>query len=92
MATIYYATAIDALGEHQEAERLIQAGFELGQQADFPEAMLWYVGQMFLHWTFEGQPEMAAGVAASASDAYSRVPAVRRCWPWVWPLPGRTKS
>jgi hypothetical protein len=76
VATIYYATAIDALGEHQEAERLIQVGFELGQQAGFPEAMLWYVGQMLPHWTFEGQPEMVAVVAASASDAYPRVSAL----------------
>jgi DNA-binding SARP family transcriptional activator len=53
----YYATPVDALGDHEEAGRLTQVGFELGQAAGLPDAMLFYAGRMLEHWVFEGQLE-----------------------------------
>jgi hypothetical protein len=60
------AGAVDAVGEHQEAQLLTQAGFELCQQAGYPDAIMWYGGRMLPNWTFEGQAETTTVAAAQA--------------------------
>ncbi len=92
LAHIYYATAIDALGEHKEAERLMQTAVELGQQANFSDAVMWYGAQMWLHWTFEGQPDIAAAMAAPAFVEYPRIVAWQAAWSLDLALSGRTEE
>jgi class 3 adenylate cyclase len=79
-AHFYYAGAVDALGDHEEGGRLTQAAFDLGQQAAMPDAVMWYGARMWLHWTFEGQPEVAAEVAAPAFAEYPRLVAWQGAW------------
>lgn len=61
-----YAGTLDALGEHEEAERLTQLAFELGQQAGWTDAMQFYGGRMLLHWSFEGQADVVVAMAGQA--------------------------
>jgi len=89
LSQIWYAVAIDALGEHQEAERFTQASFELNQQAGYPDAMMWYSGRMVLHWAFEGQPELAAGVAAQAFNEFPLMVTWQAWWAANLALAGR---
>jgi hypothetical protein len=35
-----------------------------------PDALMWYAGRMWLHWTFEGQAAAASAVAAQAYAEY----------------------
>jgi class 3 adenylate cyclase len=77
LAHSYYAATLDALGEHDEAARLTQAAFELGQEAAMPDAVNFYGARMWLHWTFEGQTDVAAAVAAQAYAEYPRLVAWR---------------
>ena len=69
-ARFFHAGAVDALGEHAEAVLLTQAALDLGQQGGQPDAQMWYAGQMWLHWTYEGQAEAAVAVAAQAYAEY----------------------
>jgi len=62
LTAFFYAAAIDALGEHQDALRLTQAAFELGQQAAWPDAMVFYAGRMVEHWLYEGPLDMAVTI------------------------------
>jgi hypothetical protein len=80
MSRLWYANAVDALGDHQEAERLTQAGFELCQQAGYSDAIMWYGGRMVQHWAFEGQPELAADVAAQAISEFPRMVVWQSFW------------
>jgi class 3 adenylate cyclase len=65
-----YAGVVDALGEHEDVGLLCQAGFELCQQAGYPDAAMWYSGPLLPGWTFEGQAETATVAAAQAWAAY----------------------
>jgi class 3 adenylate cyclase len=65
-AQFFHAGAIDALGDHAEALRLSQSALDLGQQSGQPDAMMWYGARMVLHWAYDGQPDIAAAVAAQA--------------------------
>jgi class 3 adenylate cyclase len=69
-ARFFHAGTVDAFGEHSEAAALTQSALDLGQQAGQPDALMWYAGQMWLHWTFEGQPDAAANVAAQGYAEY----------------------
>jgi hypothetical protein len=69
-ARFFYAGTIDAFGQHAEAVRLTEAALELGQQASQPDAIQWYAGRMWLHWSFEGQPDVAAATAAQGYAAH----------------------
>jgi len=74
------ASAIDALGDHEAAAGLTQFGFELGQQAGWPDAAQWYSARMWLHLAFEGQQEVASAVAAEACAQYPQVIAWQGAW------------
>jgi class 3 adenylate cyclase len=69
-ARFLHGATIDALGEHGEGATLAQSALDLGQEAGMPDALMWYAGRMWLHWTFEGQAETAAAVAAQAYAEY----------------------
>jgi len=71
-AHLYHAGTLDGVGHHDEAARLTQTAFELGQEAGWPDAATWYGGRMWVHWTFDGQPDVAAAVTESAVAAYPR--------------------
>jgi tetratricopeptide (TPR) repeat protein len=75
-----YAGVIDALGDHEEAERLTQVAFDLGQQAAWPDAVQFYGGRMVAHWMFEGQPEIVTALAAQAAAQSPRLVAWRGVW------------
>ena len=75
-----YAGALDALGDHAEAERLTQVAFDLGQQAAWPDAIQFYGGRMAMHWVFEGQPEIVTGMAAQAVEQSPRLVVWRAAW------------
>jgi class 3 adenylate cyclase/tetratricopeptide (TPR) repeat protein len=77
-----HAAVLDALGDHEEAARLTQAAAELGQEAGWPDAMMWYSARMWLHWAFEGQPDIAAAVAAQAFAEYPQM----LTWQGAWAL------
>ena len=77
---IVAAATTDALGDHEEAERLTQVAFELGQEAASPDAALFYGGGMWLHWTFEGRPEIAG---ALAQQGFAEFPAMV-VWQGAW--------
>jgi tetratricopeptide (TPR) repeat protein len=79
-AHLHYAGALDALGDHEEAQRLSQAACELGQEASWPDALMFYGARIWLHWTFEGQPEVAAAVAAQAFAEYPKLVAWQGAW------------
>ena len=64
VASMAHAATIDALGDHDDAARLTQTGFDLGQEAGWGDVMAWYGARMWIHWTFEGQLEVA-GAAVS---------------------------
>src|SRR5207245_2563175 len=61
-----YAGVIDALGDHEEAERLTQVAFDLGQQAAWPDAIQFFGGRMAVHWLYEGKPEVFTALALQA--------------------------
>jgi class 3 adenylate cyclase len=65
-----YAGVMDALGEHDDVALLCQTGFELCQQAGYPDAAMWYGGPLLPVWTWEGQAETATVAAAQAYGAY----------------------
>jgi class 3 adenylate cyclase len=92
LAHIFYAGAVDALGDHEEAGRLTQAALELGQQAGWQDATMWCVGQLWLPWTFEGQAETAAVVAAQGFAEYPRVVAWQGAWALNLALTGRSEE
>jgi class 3 adenylate cyclase len=81
LAHFAHAGAVDAVGDHGEAERLTQAALDLGQQAAMPDATMWHGARMWLHWTFEGQPEIAAAAAAEGFAEYPRL-----AWEGAWAL------
>ena len=66
-----YAGTIDALGDHEEASRLTQVAFQLGQDAGWPDALQFYGGRMVVHWAFEGQADV---MVAMAEQAVARTP------------------
>jgi hypothetical protein len=70
IAGLFYAAAVDAVGDHDDAVRLAEATLEFGQRAGWPDAVMWYGGVMWLHWTFGGQAEVGAAVAAAALTEY----------------------
>src|SRR5207245_8275249 len=92
LAHIAYAAAIDALGNHEEAARLTQAGAELGQEAGWLDTMAWYAAQMWLHWTFEGQPEIAAAVMAQAFAEYPQMITWQGGWALNLALTGESEE
>jgi class 3 adenylate cyclase/tetratricopeptide (TPR) repeat protein len=92
LAHFYYACAVDSLGEHEEAARLTQVAFELGQQAAMPDAVNFYGARMWLHWTFEGQPEVAAIVATQAFAEYPRLVAWKGAWAVELALTGQSEE
>jgi hypothetical protein len=92
VAHSYYAGAVDALGDHDEAERLTQAIIELGQEAGWPDAVMWYGGRMRLHWTFGGQPEVAAAMAAAAFAAFPKLVNLHAAWALELALTGRDEE
>ena len=91
-AHFHYAGVIDALGEHEEAERLTQVAFDLGQQAAWTDAMMWYAGRMWLHWTFEGQADTAIAVAAQGFAEYPRLVVWQAGWAVGLALTGQNEE
>jgi class 3 adenylate cyclase/tetratricopeptide (TPR) repeat protein len=87
-----YAGVIDALGEHEEAERLTQVAFDLGQQAAWPDTVQFYGGRMVAHWLFEGQPEVVTALAAQAVAQSPRLVAWRGVWALGLALSGREEE
>jgi tetratricopeptide (TPR) repeat protein len=77
-----YAATLDALGDHEEAKRLTEVAFELGQQASWPDARQFYGGRMGLHWSFEGELETLIAAAAQGV-VQSPKPVV---WQGMWAL------
>ncbi len=73
LTRVIQAGVTDALGEHGEAKLQSQVGLEFGQQAGVPDAMMFYAGQMFLHWLFEGGTETAVAVATQGAAEYPRM-------------------
>jgi hypothetical protein len=70
---MFHAAALDALGDHAEAAALTQSAAHLGQEAGFPDALMWYAARMSLHWLWEGQPHLAADLAAQGLAEYPRM-------------------
>ncbi len=89
LAHSYYAAALDAQGEHEEAARLTQVAFDLGQQAAMPDAVNFYGAGMWVHWIYEGQAEVAATVAAQAFAEYPTLVAWQGAWALALALAGR---
>ena len=87
-----YAGALDALGDHEEAQRLTQMAFDLGQQAGWPDAIQFYGGRMAVHWPFEGQPETLVAVAAQAVAQSPRLVAWRAAWALGLALSGQEEE
>jgi class 3 adenylate cyclase len=87
-----HAAAIDALGEHEEAARLTQVAFELGQEASWPDAMAWYGALMWPHWSFEGQPEVAAAVVTQAFAEYPQMITWQGGWAMELGLTGQREE
>jgi class 3 adenylate cyclase len=80
LAQMFYASVLDALGEHDDAERLTDAA--INEESGFPDAVMWYGAGMWLHWTFGGQVETAAAVAAQGFAGYP----VLWAWQGAWAL------
>jgi DNA-binding SARP family transcriptional activator len=91
-AHFYCAVAVDALGDHEEAGRLSQVAFELGQAAGWPDTMLFYVGQMLERWMFEGQLETLITVAAQIAAQRPRVFLTRSASALAFALDGRNEE
>jgi tetratricopeptide (TPR) repeat protein len=89
---IYYATAVDALGEHKDAASLAEAALGFGQQAGFSDAAMWYGAHMWPHWSFEGQPDVAAAVSAPAFTEYPRIVGWQGGWAVDLALSGRSEE
>ena len=87
-----HAAAIDALGEHEEAARLTQLAFELGQEVGWSDAVAWYSARMWLNWTFEGQLEVAATVMAQAFAEYPQMITWQGGWALVLGLVGQREE
>jgi hypothetical protein len=90
LASFYHAAAVDALGDHHEAARLTQAAFDLGQEAGYADALNWYGARMWLHWTFEGQAEVAAAGAAMGFAEYPRLVIWQAAWALDLALTGQS--
>jgi hypothetical protein len=69
-AQFFHAGAMDAQGDHADAARLTQSALELGQLAGMPDALMWYAGRMWVHWTFEGQGDAASAMAVQGYAEY----------------------
>jgi hypothetical protein len=92
LAHAFAADVADALGDHEEAALLTQALSELGQQAGWPDAMLWYVSGMAMRWTFEGQPEVFAAVATQTIIQYPRLVVGQACRALALALTGESEE
>jgi hypothetical protein len=73
IAHAFYGGILDALGEHEEAQRITEGVAEFGQQAGWVDAVLWYFGMMFLPWLFAGQSEILAALTPHVLAEYPRV-------------------
>jgi DNA-binding SARP family transcriptional activator/DNA polymerase III delta prime subunit len=92
LAGFFYAAVIDALGEHEEAERLTQAAFELGQQAAWPDTFQFYAGRMLVHWFFEGQAGAAGAMSAKAFATHPRLVVYQAAWALGLALTGQDEE
>lgn len=80
LAHAFSSTALDALGEHAEAQRVTQAVPELGQLAGWPDALLWYIGTMFMHYLFTGQTDILAALGPEVLAEYPRLAILQLAW------------
>jgi hypothetical protein len=84
-----FAGTLDALGHHDEAARLTQEAFELGQQAGWTDALQFYGGRMGVHWIFESQADTVVAMAGQAAARSPRLVAWRAATALGLALAGR---